>query len=543
MYSSDFKSQELGKLYENFIYLLIIIGLGLRLFHFFYNRSLWMDEIYLSTSLIKLNYKELITGPLYYQQKAPILFLLATKAIVNLFGSKEIYLRIVPLLSSVVAIFLFVPVAKHFLKGYAACLAIGIVCLSPALVYHSVEIKQYSTEFLATILSIYLLIKFKGKTDIRSLVFWGFSGALILWFSYSAIFILGGIGIGLSINNLWQKKWGIVFKNLIPFTLWFLSFTINYLLFTHKHAESEWIAYWFRSYGNFMPLPPKSISDLKWFAINIYRMLDYPLGLLWNFNNYGNSQALNMLLKMPFLPIIFIVIGFYAIVKNTVTEFLTLIIPILLMFLASGLELYPLTERFWVFISPIFILILGKGFETTTYRFRQNWALLILVLMFIGPTVQSAESLIKPNKFFVHKKSFQREALSYLNENFKEGDAVYVYWNNLPGYRLYKDMYKYRYIAIEGSDQRKNALNYNDYYKNLKKDFGKFSNNKRVWIVINSQFLTDIGDKIDEPKWYYDKKMSPEEHLLTELLKNYILVEKHKTKDVDVYLLEPLVKS
>jgi hypothetical protein len=521
------------------VYVFLIVGLLLRLFHFFNNRSLWMDEVYLSTSLVKMNYVQLVTTPLYYQQKAPIGFLLAVKFFVNLFGNKEIYLRIVPLISGIVSMFLFIPVSKYFLEELGATLAIGILCLSPALTYHSVEIKQYSTELLGTMLSFYLLIKFKDKSQLKSMFLWGLYGAIILWFSYSSIFILGGIGVGLGLQYIIQKRWNIFFISLIPFTLWLVSFIVNYLLFTHKHAESVWIVYWFKAYNNFMPLPPRSLSDLEWFAKNIYDMLDYPLGLLWNFMDFTSNKGLNVLLKMPFLPIAFLGISFYAFFKTDKSNLLVLVFPLCFMFLASGLALYPLTERFWVFIAPVFIILIAKGFEYFSEKFKSKaFNTVIFLLLITGPLVQSVFLIIHSELFYSHKRSFQREALLYLNQNYQPGDAVYVYWNNLPGYKIYKQMYPLKYTAIEGTDQRNNSKSFTDYYHNLNPDFKKFANNKRIWLIYNTQYLTNIGDKIDQPKWYYDKSTNPTDNLVKEMLMNYKPVNKFATTDVTVLLLQ-----
>lgn len=541
MYLSDSKNKVSSSSSNTIIfYAIFSLGLAIRIFHLIYNRSLWMDEVYLSTSLIKMDYKEIISTPLYYQQKAPIGFLLTVKFFINLFGNKEIYLRIFPLISGIASMLLFIPVSRYILKNKAALLAFGIFCFSPALIYHSVEIKQYSTELLGTVLALFLFIKFKEKSDVKILLLWGISGAIILWFSYASIFVLAGIGIGLSIYNLIKKNWNIFFKCLIPFSIWLISFVINYLLFTHKHAESEWIAYWFRAYDNFMPFPPKSITDLKWFAMNIYRMLDYPLGLLWNFNAITKHQALNMLLKMPMLPIILLVIGLYNVIKKKNAETsLILLIPITLMFLASGLELYPLTERFWVFISPIFIIIISLGFEYLSSKFKSKaFPIILFALLITGPVLGSFNSIVSAENFYIHKKSFQREALLYLAKNYAKNDAVYVYWNNLPGFKLYNEMYNLQFNAIEGTDQRNNSKNYEEYYQNLQNDFSKFSNSKRIWVVYNTQFLTDIGDKIDTPKWYYTKDLNPTAHLLNQLFKTYKPIKKYVTKDVTLYLLK-----
>lgn len=173
-------------------YLLISTGVLLRLFFFFYNRSLWMDEVYLSASLIKMNFQELATQTLDYQQKAPIGVLWIVKLLVNLWGTNEMVLRLFPLLCGIVSLFVFLPVVKYFLRPMGVIVAIGILALAPPLIFHSVEIKQYATELLATILLFYLYIRYKDINTISALFLWGFWIAVIIWFSYSALFIFAG---------------------------------------------------------------------------------------------------------------------------------------------------------------------------------------------------------------------------------------------------------------------------------------------------------------------------------------------------------------
>lgn len=519
--------------------LFLIMGIVIRLFHFFYNRSLWMDEVYLSASLIKYSYLELISGPLLYQQKAPIGFLLVVKTMVNLFGDDEFALRLIPLFSGLISMFVFIPVSKYFLSHRASVIAMGILCFSPALVYHSVEIKQYSTELLGAVLCLYLFIRFEQTGQLKTLILWGVFGALILWFSYSSIFILAGIALGRSLNYIVDKNWRLFFIGIVPYSIWFVSFLINYMLFTHKHAESEWIVYWFKSYDNFMPFPPKSLQDLKWFALNLYRMMDYPLGLLWNFNEIKYAKTLSIILKMPILPIGLLLAGTYTFCKGKKIISLILGFPILLTLVASGLELYPLTERFWVFMAPVFIIIIAKGFDLLIFKIKsQSLVQVLAILVLLAPIIQSAIFVVNPAKFYVHKKSFQRETLMYINDRYRKGDIVYVYWNNLPGYRIYKEMYHFNFTAVEGKDVRKQAKDFNDYYKRLKPDLDRLSENKRIWLVFNTKFLTDIGDRIDEPAWYYQKNNKPTNHLLKEFLKLGKPVDKKITTNVSVYLFE-----
>ena len=523
--------------------ILLLVGFGLRLFHLIYNRSLWMDEVYLSTSLVKMNFIDLITKPLYYEQKAPVGFLSLVKLCTTVFGNNEMALRLIPFISSLVAILIFIPIAKFYLRGWASLLAIAILCLSPALIYHAVEIKQYATELLATVLSLYFMVKFRDQQSIYSRVIWGVYGALMLWFSYAAIFILAGIGIGLSLNYILQKKYHLFLLNLIPSSIWALSFLMNYLLFTHRHAESEWIAYWFNAYHNFMPFPPKSLPDVKWFAVNIYRMIDYPLGLLWNFLGTAKQPTVNIILKMPFIPIGLLLYGILIFFKKNKHEMTILSMGILFMFLASGLKLYPLTERFWVFIAPVFIILLAKGFEACADRIKSKFiSSFVFVMLLTGPLVQSFAFTIDPSLFYVHKKSYQREALTYIDDQFKEGDLVYIYWNNLPGYRIYKEMYDLKYKAFEGSDFRYQAHNSAAYYNLLQPELKALEKGERIWVVFNTVFLTDIGDRIDEPDWYYQNNHNPTISLKKELLKSNKLLKMYVTKDITVCLLKTIKK-
>ncbi|MBC3542129.1 glycosyltransferase family 39 protein, partial [Rufibacter sp. H-1] len=89
-----------------------------------------------------------------YEQKAPLGFLWAERLAVELLGKGEMALRLFPLLCGLAALAAFVPVARHFLRPWAAALAVGLLALASPAVYHAVEAKQYSTELLASVLAL-----------------------------------------------------------------------------------------------------------------------------------------------------------------------------------------------------------------------------------------------------------------------------------------------------------------------------------------------------------------------------------------------------
>jgi 4-amino-4-deoxy-L-arabinose transferase-like glycosyltransferase len=521
------------------LWLVIISAAGmlLRLFHYFYNRSLWMDEVYLSSSFLHFSYAELATKVLDHDQKAPIGFLWMVKFTVDLFGKNEMALRTIPLVAGVISVVLYPRVTQHFLKPGASILATLLFAFAPALVYHSVEIKQYSTECLATVFALYLFIRYKDQTNWRAKILWGVFGALTLWFSYSVIFVLAGIGAGVSLDALIKKNWKVSLTNLVPFSFWLISFVVSYLLFTHRQAESQWVVYFFKTYGNFMPMPPHNLEEVKWFPRNLQQMMDYPMGLVWDLQDFKQGFIFK-LLSIPVLPVILMVAGIVSLFRSDRINFYILIFPVLLMLFASGIYLYPLIERFWVFITPVFFLFIGYGFEFFTRRLKQRWLTIgLFVLISAGPVLQSAYFIVKPEKFYKHKKSLVRESLVAINTNFKEGDAVYNYWNNYPGFDFYRAILPLKFIAVEGRDVRNNFSSLTAYNQHLQNDFKQFKGKKRVWVIYNSLFLTDIGDLIDDPKWYY-KNNSPTENLVTELKKIGKPVQKTVYPDVTVYLFE-----
>ncbi|WP_162238752.1 glycosyltransferase family 39 protein [Pedobacter sp. Leaf194] len=506
------------------------------------NRSLWLDEGYLASSLLRFDYLELITRPLDYQQKAPIGFLLIVKLFLNIFSDKEYGLRIVPLLSGLLSILIFIPVTKYFLKPTGMLVALAVLCISPAFVYHSVEIKQYSTELLCSILCFYMFIKFRKLKNLKELIFWSLGGAVILWFSFSAIFILGGIGLGLMLYYLLTKQFNIFSKSFIPFISWLISFILLFFLIIKKTPDAEWVVNWFRFYGDFMPLPPRSMSDLKWFFTSFYRMLDYPLGLLWNFFVSGTqTSSYAPFVKMPFLPFILLGAGTYLCLKQSVQNFNVLMFPFLMVLLASGLELYPLTERFWLFLTPIFLILIGIGLDGLNEKMSvsvKSFKIVIVVLLLVSPIIQSFQSVADSATFYKHKKSYQKESFDMVNKAYKAGDVVYVYWNELPGFKVYASLKNYKFKAIEGRDFRWSASNLNDYNTKLVQDFGKIKHSKRVWVIFNNKFLSNVGDPISRPAWYYKNVNLPAANLRTELSKMGKIVKASTTADVSVYLCQ-----
>lgn len=501
------------------IYSVAVIGILFRFFHYIYNRSFWLDEMYLSSSLIKMNFWDLATQQLDYQQKAPIGYLWLVKLSVVLFGKGEMALRLVPLICGIAAIFIFIRVARHFLNPLGVLAAVGIIAFSPHLIYHSVEAKQYSTEALSTIVILFLYTRFYGRVDYKSLFLWGLWGAVVVWFSFSSIFVLAGMAGGVSLYHLIKKNWNQFFLYLITFVIWMLSFGINYFLFTSKHTDSEWLVLWFKNREGFMP--GGILNNLIWLVKKAFSFFDFPMGLSWfgpPAGFYGSNIAL-ALSRMVIIPVTLLIFGLLNLYKRDLKHLFILIFPLLLHLFATLLLVYPFYERLTVYLAPLATLLIALGIEREkSAKYDSNagvyaaekpghsynrWIVLVVILLLAGPFAHSLKSLIVTDDFGYDKNWKQRNVYMHITENYKPGDVVYVYWNGLVPYRYYNSVYDFNFKVIEGKDYRFSSKNLNDYLSKIEKDVETLKTYKRVWVVLGDNLVLNIGDFDNKPEWYY----------------------------------------
>ncbi|WP_188686260.1 glycosyltransferase family 39 protein [Rufibacter glacialis] len=448
---------------------------------------------------------ELTFSYLEYEQKAPVGFLWMSKIAVLLFGNSEMALRLFPLICGIASLFLFVPVARHFLNPLGGAVAVGIMAFAPPIVYHSVEIKQYSAELLATILCLYLYTHYHRKRLLSSLMMWGVYGAAIIWFSFTSIFILAGMAMGVTLYHLLRKEWGTVFRMVLPFSLWLISFVINYCLFTSKLTDAAWLVHYFKIRNSFMPFPPSSFSDVVWpFQYLGTRLLHYPLGLLWDVSSIEN-EVLQYVLRRPIFAVTCSVFGVLLIFKRDKKLLLVLGFPFLLLLIASALEVYPVWERLTVFLAPLLILIIAVGCERLAYfsrQFDRRLGFYLVLLLLAAPFYTSLKQVLMPQSFGEYKKSFFREALLEIDKHYQAGDQVYIYWNIQTPYLYYKDVLGLKFKGFEGSDFRNVSEGANDYLTKVAAEIKSLNKNKRLWVLYSKRLSMNIGEFENNSGWY-----------------------------------------
>ena len=203
-------SQRIGQLYNSNQLPWIIIGIGiiLRLVRYLYNPALWFDESDAALDIIIRPFSDLINPSPDWSSKYPYGFLIIEKVATQIFGNSEYALRLFPFISGIASVFLFYKVAEHYLRPKALLIALGLFAISDTLIYYSSELKPYSSDLNFTLLLIICSIYIQSRklNLVRSALFGGL-GAVMPWFSYPSAFVLAGVGLSFAVFSINRKDW------------------------------------------------------------------------------------------------------------------------------------------------------------------------------------------------------------------------------------------------------------------------------------------------------------------------------------------------
>ena len=126
----------------------VILGIGLRIFHYARNPSMWHDEAALVLNAIGKSFSELL-GPLFFSEGAPPLFLWIERAVFLILGDGTYALRLVPFLASCAALVLMALIARRLLAPEAAPWAVLPLACADTILWHACEAKPYSVDLLS----------------------------------------------------------------------------------------------------------------------------------------------------------------------------------------------------------------------------------------------------------------------------------------------------------------------------------------------------------------------------------------------------------
>lgn len=175
---------------------LVLLGLGLRAYHYLRDRNVWHDEAAIAVNVIERGFLDLL-GPLDLMQAAPPLFLWLTHANSLVLGDSSLSLRLPSFLASCAAFLLLTWVAERRLEPRASPWAVLLFACSETLLWHTCEMKPYIFDVLAATLVLAVWCATETCSLRRRLLFFTLLAPLLLFLSYPACFLYGGLLVAL----------------------------------------------------------------------------------------------------------------------------------------------------------------------------------------------------------------------------------------------------------------------------------------------------------------------------------------------------------
>ena len=181
---------------------LVLLGAALRTWQYLARGSLWLDEAAIARNVIARSYAQLLQ-PLDFAQVAPKGFLLAEKFAVSTFGPSAQAIRLYAFLLSLFALPLFYRLARMLLSQRGALIALAFFALLGRPIYYASEAKQYSGDiFFAIVLLLAAVPVVRGRLGAGAAIRLAIVGAIAVWFSLPALFVLAGITLGIAYSCL-----------------------------------------------------------------------------------------------------------------------------------------------------------------------------------------------------------------------------------------------------------------------------------------------------------------------------------------------------
>jgi hypothetical protein len=398
--------------------LVLLAGAAVRIAVYLQNRSLFLDEANLARNVAERGFAGFFR-PLDYEQFAPPLFLVWTKAHTLLLGNTEYALRLLPLLAGLASLYLFWRLAEDLIPAFPArLLAVWIFAFNVPLIRYATECKQYGTDVLAAVLLIFLALR-QGKQPFRwrEAWVWGLLGLLGIGFSMPVVFVLAGAG--LYWIALFYKKDNLTALAPVGLSIgiWLLGFGVFFLTLLKPDADSAYLQHYHDPY--FLPLLPASAAEWRQAGELLMQLV----------RSFSGATVVALATGTAGLAAAWI-----HWLRRRKPEGLLWTIPLLACLAASALHYYSLISRLVLFLMPLLLLTSCFGWsliwEKAAPRLKP---LLAVALVLTGSLHFSLPFLWKPLHI-----SEVRPALAYVERQLKPGEALYLGQWAIPAFSFYK---------------------------------------------------------------------------------------------------------
>ncbi len=394
------------KLLSLFGWGLIFIGISFRLILFFQNRNLIIDEANIVRNIYERDFIGLLK-PLSYQQYAPPLFLWMEELWSLLLGYSEQAMRLTALVCGIGALFVYRKLLRKILPVYSSLLPLGLFCFAPIVAKYATEVKQYIPDAFVAISLVYtaLVLPQFSTTRFRFVAQWILVGSIAIWAAQPSVFVLASVGLYYFVQCLMDKRWTYIPALLLIGAIWLSQFFIYYWFILRQQINSDYLQSYHQNY--FLFLLPQSSSEWQHNGLRMVEIINNSVGYY----------------LVPFyLGTILILVGFFSLLRKSMSLFLLLVAPIALTLFAASLHQFSLIERVCIFVLPFMMILAGFGLDYFIQLGNKA--------VTIGATLAALLILSLHNfgSLFYRKYQFQEltRGLDYLLQQKASGTALYV---------------------------------------------------------------------------------------------------------------------
>ncbi len=462
----------------------LLLGFGVRLYHYVVNRSLFLDEASLALNLMRRSWVELLQ-PLDHYQGAPLGFLFAQAALMRAFGSSERVLRLLPLLASLAGLLCYPPTLAQYAGTRSSEMRarrvrvrdlaprpLSVVVLATALfavanyaVYYAVESKQYALDILATIVLLWSAAPlFAPAPRTRDLVVFGATAAAAVCFSFPAVFVIAALVMTVGAGAAWRRQWRTVAQLALSALPAALLFGLFYLVVLgNLTGDSILTNFWAFA---FAPLPPW--RDWGWFPRTLTAIMGNPIDLPWR----GTWVLL--------------LVGFGVVLVRHRPFAVAFALAAAFTLAASAVQAYPFAARLLLFLLPFFWFLAASAVEWAAGLIPNRslaWAVggVLSLLLLAGVGSMTVRRALTPYNWREH----YRPALEFMAAHVQEGDAAYCSTGACPPLAYYAARGAFPPVRLQ------EGAYYGAFPETSVAELDALQGEERVWVVIARPYPGD----------------------------------------------------
>lgn len=404
------------------LWLVVLLGVVVRVRQYAANRSLWLDESFLALNIIGRSMHRLLSDALDFNQTAPAGFLVVEKLAAEVFDKGEYALRAFPLVCGIASLLLYPQLARRVLEPAGALVAVAFFAFAGPIIYYASELKPYSGDLAATIaISLMAVAALDDRLSIRRALAFGLLGALLIQLTYAGIFTAVGTGVALVAIFTLDRRWINPGPVIALVGTWAIGAAI--FLFSRPALEGSQFTRGEGRLGRFAPFPA-SKADLTWYLDRVKDVI-----------GDGNFDPRRWPLFLVF------VLGIAGVVSLVVREwrlFACLSAPVVATVAASAAHKYPLLARTMVFFVPLLFLLVAGGIVALVKRLPRalgaTAAASVVAVLLAHVSFGGVYQIAQP-----YRRAEIKDALTYVARHWRPGDTLYIHYSSQYAFGYYSE--------------------------------------------------------------------------------------------------------